>query len=79
MRIHPHPRSGFGWGFLHIKKPQQEFWSVVYKQIGVPKKSEIVVWDDDQENIESAKNFGFVSEVYSDFDSYESRMKSLVG
>ena len=64
---------------IGYKKPQQEFWSVVYKQIGVPEKSEVVVWDDDQENIESAKNFGFVSEFYSDFDSYESRMKLLVG
>ena len=71
--------GAFSSAQIGYKKPQQEFWSVVYKQIGVPEKSEIVVWDDDQENIESAKSFGFVSEVYSDFDSYKSRMKSLVG
>jgi len=71
--------GAFSSAQIGYKKPEQEFWSVVYKQIGVPEKSEIVVWDDDQENIESAKSFGFVSEVYSDFDSYKSRMKSLVG
>ena len=63
-------------GFL---KPQQEFWSAIHNHLGKPDKSEVLVWDDDKENIESAKSFGFHSEFYSGLDSYELRMKSLIG
>ncbi len=63
-------------GFL---KPQPEFWSAVHEHLGKPEKSEILVWDDDMENVESAKNFGFHSELYTGLDAYEARMKSLVG
>ena len=62
-------------GFL---KPQPEFWSAIHERLGKPDKSEVLVWDDDEENVESAKNFGFHSESYSDYDAYENRMKSLV-
>jgi len=62
-------------GFL---KPQQEFWSAIYDRLGKPDKSGVFVWDDDLENVESARNFGFNAEFYSDFDSYENKMKSLV-
>lgn len=60
------------------KKPQQEFWSAVYKKIGLSNKNEVIVWDDKQENVESAKEFGFISELYINFDSYEKCMKFLI-
>ncbi|OGG71896.1 hypothetical protein A3E65_02420, partial [Candidatus Kaiserbacteria bacterium RIFCSPHIGHO2_12_FULL_56_13] len=63
-------------GFL---KPQPEFWSAIHNHLGKPDKSEVLVWDDDKENVESAKSFGFHSEFYSGLDAYENRMKSLVG
>ena len=63
-------------GFL---KPQQEFWSTIHEHLGKPNKSEVLVWDDDEENVESAKKFGFHAEFYSGLEAYESRMKSLVG
>ena len=62
-------------GFL---KPQPEFWSAIHERIGKPDKSEVLVWDDDKENVESAKNFGFNSELYLDFKTYQDRMKSLL-
>lgn len=62
-------------GFL---KPQPEFWSVIHDHLGRPDKSEVLVWDDDEENVESAKSFGFHSEFYSDPDAYENRMKLLI-
>ncbi len=62
-------------GFL---KSQPEFWQAVYDRLGKPAKSEVLVWDDDEKNVESAKNFGFRSELYSSYNSYENRMKSLV-
>ncbi|HUW21796.1 MAG TPA: HAD-IA family hydrolase [Candidatus Bathyarchaeia archaeon] len=63
-------------GFL---KPQPEFWSAIHKHLGKPNKSEVLVWDDDTENVKSAKSFGFHSEFYSSFDAFQDRMKSLIG
>jgi putative hydrolase of the HAD superfamily len=63
-------------GFL---KRQPEFWSAVHERLGKPDKSEVLVWDDDEENVAPAKNFGFRSEFYSGFESYENRMKLLIG
>lgn len=62
-------------GFL---KPQLGFWSAIHERLGKPDKSEVLVWDDDKENVESAKKFGFQSELYSGFDVYENRMKLLI-
>ncbi len=56
-------------------KSQPEFWSLVYKRLGVPEKSAVVVWDDETVNVEAAKDFGFHTELYSDFQAYENRMK----
>jgi len=64
---------------LGYLKPQQEFWSAIHDHLGKPEKSEVLVWDDDEKNVESAKSFGFHSEFYSGFDAYENRMKLLVG
>jgi putative hydrolase of the HAD superfamily len=63
---------------LGYLKPQPEFWSAIHGHLGKPDKSAVLVWDDDEKNVESAKNFGFHSELYSGFESYEERMKSLL-
>ncbi len=68
--------SSFEIGFL---KPQTEFWSAIYEHLDKPDRSEVLVWDDDEENVRSAKNFGFEAELYSNFEEYERRMKLLVG
>lgn len=64
---------------LGYLKPQNGFWAAIHDRLGKPAKPEVLVWDDDEKNVESAKSFGFQSELYLGFDSYQSRMKSLVG
>ncbi len=63
---------------LGYMKPQQEFWRSIHELIGGPDKGEVLVWDDDEENVKSAKHFGFQAELHSDFDSYKDRMKVLI-
>ncbi len=62
-----------------FKKPQKEFWSAIYDYLGEPDKRGVLVWDNEEENIQSAKSFGFQAEFYAGFDSYASCMKMLVG
>src|SRR3989338_5192134 len=49
---------------LGYKKPEPEFWQAIYDRLGKPDKREILVWDDDQTNVDSAKTFGFPAELY---------------
>jgi putative hydrolase of the HAD superfamily len=60
-------------------KEQPEFWSEVYRRLNNPDKSEVLVWDDGEENLKTVKDFGFNAELYSDFEVYNKRMKLLVG
>lgn len=55
---------------LGSAKPSQTFWRSIYDRLGRPTKTEVLVWDDDPENVESARRFGFAAELYTDFDSY---------
>jgi len=64
---------------LGFKKPQQEFWFAIYNHLGKPNKQEVFLLDDDEKNVLSAKKFGFQSEFYSSFNSYERQIKKLFG
>lgn len=55
---------------LGYKKPEPKFWQAVLQKLAPLTKEEIMVWDDDQENVASAKTFGFPAEFYIDFDHF---------
>lgn len=59
------------------KKPEVQFWQSVCDLLGCLKTEEILVWDDDPKNIQSAKNFGFQAELYTDPSFYKRRMIEL--
>lgn len=60
----------FSSAYLGVKKPQPEFWQAVLSKIQPAAKQEVLVWDDDEENIASAKKFGFEAELYKGFDGF---------
>jgi len=60
---------------LGYLKDQKEFWEGVSKISGNDNLSEVLVWDDDIKNVESAKAFGYNAELYSDFDGFKNKMK----
>jgi putative hydrolase of the HAD superfamily len=58
----------FSSAYVGHKKPTQEFFENVFKyflekDVSI-KKEEILFWDDDIENVEGAKKFGFLAENY---------------
>ena len=63
---------------LGYLKPQPEFWSAMYDRLGKPNKKDVLVWDDDEENVASATQFGFQAEFYSNFDSYDARTETFL-
>ena len=67
----------FSSAYLGVKKPTQDFWRKIYEVIKL-NKNEVLVWDDDQENVDSAKEFGFEAELYVNFTKYQEKMKKII-
>jgi putative hydrolase of the HAD superfamily len=60
---------------LGLKKPAVEFFAKVIDDMGVP-KDEVLFWDDDQQNIDGAREYGIQAELYSDYESFLASMKA---
>jgi len=58
---------------LGVLKPEQEYWEKVLSEIKV-NKNEVLVWDDEQETVDSAKKLGFNAEFYINFEDYKKKM-----
>lgn len=69
----------FASSALGYKKPDLEFWNKAWELLGKPKKSDVLAWDNEQEMIDSAKQFGFRGELFTDVDSFKTTMQSLLG
>lgn len=68
----------FASAYMGCKKGDRGFWKKVFKELNKFKKSEIMVWDDRQKNIDSAKDFGFSASLYNDFESFEKKVNKLI-
>ncbi|MFZ2706850.1 MAG: HAD family hydrolase [Minisyncoccia bacterium] len=53
----------FASGHIGFVKPEQEFWSYIWKKLGEPEKKSVLVWDDNNDNIASARAFGFSAQL----------------
>jgi FMN phosphatase YigB (HAD superfamily) len=52
-------------------KSSREFWNLVYRELAPFAKSEILIWDDKNSAVASAREFGFKAELYTDFRNYQ--------
>ena len=60
---------------LGYKKPDIEFFSKLVADLGDVQKEEILFWDDREENITAAKEFGINAEIYTTFEDFKNKMK----
>jgi len=60
------------------KKPEVEFWGVVHHRVGEPPKGSVVVWDDDEANVESARAFGFGAYKYIGLEDLKEQMNICI-
>lgn len=63
---------------LGHKKPEQEFFARILKDLKNIKKAEILFWDDDAKNIKGAKDFGIHAEFYTDIENFKEKMKQYM-
>ena len=63
---------------LGHKKPNQEFYQKIFKDLENIKKEEILFWDDKLENVKGAEKFGIQSELYTTFENFKEKMKQYI-
>jgi len=61
---------------LGLKKPATEFFARVVEDMDVD-KSAVLFWDDDQRNIDGAREYGIHAEFYTDYGSFREIMRSV--
>lgn len=59
---------------LGHKKPSIVFYDKLLTELGHVKKDEVLFWDDAQENIDGAKEFGIHAELYTTFENFKEKM-----
>lgn len=60
---------------LGHKKPDQEFFEKILRDLKNIKKEEMLFWDDDIKNIKGAKDFGINAEFYVSFADFKQKMR----
>ena len=63
---------------LGHKKTNVEFFNKLLKDFEDIKKEEILFWDDDIENIETARQSGINAELYTTFPDFKQKMKAII-
>lgn len=64
----------FSSAYIGAKKSEQGFWKTVVSELAPLSKENLLLWDDDSKNIESAGTFGLVSELYTSYDDFSDKM-----
>lgn len=59
----------FSSAYMGCMKPEKECFDYLYKEIGVEEK-EILFCNDDEENIEGAKEYGFETYLYKSYNEF---------
>jgi FMN phosphatase YigB (HAD superfamily) len=61
------------------KKPDESFWQRFFETINFRSiKENIILWDDDQENVIGARDFGYTAHLYKDFNSFKTKMDKIL-
>jgi putative hydrolase of the HAD superfamily len=63
---------------IGFKKPYPEFYQHVLKHLDGVVADEVIFWDDDEENVEGAKQVGIKACVYKDFSDFQRVMQEYL-
>lgn len=62
---------------LGYKKPDMEFFESILYELGL-KKKEVLFWDDTEDHVNAAKEFGVNAEAYTSFTDFKNKMQSYI-
>ena len=71
----------FSSAYMGHKKPSAEFFDEIFAFLKtkdpIIQKEDVLFWDDDEENVEGAKTYGFMTRRFIDGTSYTNEMRAL--
>ena len=67
----------YGSGHMGCKKPDHQYFQHIIDQEKLS-KAEVLFWDDSEENIEAAKEFGIKAELYIGFEAFKHKMEKYL-
>jgi putative hydrolase of the HAD superfamily len=62
---------------LGLQKPHHAYYQYIERTLDL-RKNAILFWDDSRKNVESAREFGWDAEIYTDFNQFEEKLKEYV-
>jgi len=62
---------------LGVRKTEGEYWRLVLEQLGNPDPSEVEFWDDDMENVATAKEAGIDAHFFMNFEDFKKSVQSI--
>lgn len=65
-------------GLGHLKH-HAKYYEQVFMQLHDVKQDEILLWDDNEKNIEMARQMGLHAELYTSFEDYREKMEAYLG
>lgn len=79
-------KMGFGqaldgvYASAHLghKKPALEFFAKLHEKLPRYDKPELLFWDDNQENVDGAREFGIQAELYTSFADFKNMMNRYI-
>lgn len=60
---------------LGHRKPSIEFYKKIVDDLNIKNKNEVLFWDDTEENVMAAKEFGIQAEIYNSFEEFKKKMQ----
>jgi putative hydrolase of the HAD superfamily len=68
----------FASAHLGHKKPDLTFYAKVMESLPGIAKEEVVFWDDTEQSVVAAREFGWKAETYTGFEEFEEKMKACI-
>ena len=59
-------------------KQEPEFWQKIYDIMGRPEKKTVLFWDNSEDKLNTAKKFGFHTELYTNLEDYKNKIKKYI-
>ena len=67
----------YGSGQIGFKKPDLKFFAHIINDQSLD-KNEVLFWDDDEDNVKAAIEFGIHAELYRNFKEFKTRIKKYL-
>jgi putative hydrolase of the HAD superfamily len=78
LDLRKHFDGMFSSAEIGFMKQEKEFWQTIHNKLGSPDKTSVLCWDDEEIKLEAAKEFGFLTELYTSLNKYKNKINKYL-